>query len=497
MLYVRLFLVMGVSLYTSRVVLAQLGVTDYGIYNVVGGIVVMLSFLNGAMSQSTQRFLSYEIGQRNEDRLQAVFKTAFTIHIFIGAVILILSETVGLWFLNNVMKIPSSQLSAANVVYQCSIAGFILSIFQAPLKATIIARERMHVYAWLGLLEVCFKLAVAFSLAFFPHDKMIYMALMTMGLGIMFFIFNAVYCRHYFPECRFGIYFERKLMLPMAGFASWATMGSFTWVWRVQGCNLILNLFFGPAINAAFGIANKVNMAVSAFVQNFNIAMNPQITKTYSAGSFDEMERLIIFGTKLSFFLTLLISFPILLTTEWILNLWLTDVPQYTVIFTRLVIINTLLESFIHSIAAGVNATGRIKWYQIIVSLSMLLVLPLSYFALRAGYPPYTIFIITIALTILTAVERLAILKRTIAQFSVSRFIKIAVIPASLITCVAILFYFGLFQLIHNLHPIIAALGGAALIALLEITIGLNRYERYHLCTFLRRIISRKPELRC
>ncbi|MDE7088501.1 MAG: lipopolysaccharide biosynthesis protein, partial [Prevotella sp.] len=317
MLYIRMFLIMGMTLYTSRIVLAALGVVDFGIYNVVSGFVVMLSFLNGAMAQSTQRFMAYEIGQNNRERLKTTFKTAFTIHLIIALIIILLAETIGLWFLNCVMNIPADQMYAANWVYQCSILSFTISIIQVPYNACIIAHEKMQAHAYIGIIEVIMKFSVAFLISsVVSSERLIIYAVMLSGVSLLTCGFYITYCRRNFTECISGWYHERKLFNTMFGYAAWSTLGTFAWVCKSQGCNLILNIFFGPVINAAYGISAQVNTAVSNFVLNFTTAVNPQIVKSYSQDDFGNMQKLVTYGSKFSFFLMLLLSFPILLNTD-------------------------------------------------------------------------------------------------------------------------------------------------------------------------------------
>lgn len=497
MLYIRMFLVTGVALYTSRVVISQLGVTDYGIFHVVGGVVTLLSFLNGAMANVTQRFLSYEIGANNKARLIKTFRTSIAIHIIIGITVLLIAETIGLWFLNRVMTIPSSQLSGANWVYQCAIAGFLLSIFNVPFNAAIIAREKMRIYAYLGLLEVCMKLAVAFSLTLLVGDKLKFYALLVLGINTVVGLASIVYCKHRFNECkRLKPLFEKEIFRPMIGFASWSTLGSFAWIGKSQGCNIILNLFFGPAINAAYGISNQVNAAIGRFVQTFTTAVNPQIVKSYSSGNFNNLQQLIIWGAKFSFLLLLAISFPLLMATGDLLKLWLVNIPDNTVIFTQLIILNSLLESFSYTMSTGLRAVGKVKWNEIGVGCTLLMNLPASYILLKLGYAPASIIIVTIALTVTSLAVRLGLLRKYVPEFSAGRFCKAVFLPTSGISiiCTALFCLSRHFDMCSQLNPIATITLAFIIVVALEYTLGLNDGERQLVCNFIRSKLNRKKD---
>lgn len=429
-----MLLIMAVTLYTSRVVLNQLGIVDYGIYNVVGGIVVMFSFLNGAMAQSTQRFLSYEMGKGNSARLQKTFSAAMSIHLLIAAIILFFSETIGLWFLNAQMKIPTDRIIAANVVYQCSILSFLTSIIQVPYNASIISHEKMQVYAYISIIEVALKLGVAFSLLIILEHRLILYAVMILAVTIIINLTYRFYCNHNFTECNYKWMYDKELFHSMSGYAVWSSVGSFAWIGKSQGCNLILNIFLGTSINAAYGITNQVNTALNSFVQNFTTAINPQIVKSYAINDHQRSYSLVYNGCKFSFFLMLILAVPTLIITEQILTMWLKIVPEYTVVFTQLIIINSLFESFAYCMSMVLQASGKIKTYQIVVGITTLLNLPFTWLLLNFGYQPYYIFIISIIISIITLFERLLIMRYTLIQFSIRSFSKHVFIPGFIVS---------------------------------------------------------------
>lgn len=410
MLYIRMLLIMMVTLYTSRIVLNVLGVEDFGIYNVVGGVVVMISFLNAAMSQATQRFLCFELGQNNLLQLKRVFSMSMTVHLSIAFLVLILAETVGLWFLNTQMNIPASRVSAAHWIYQFSIFSFIVSVIQVPYNAAIIARERMHVYAYISIMEVLLKLFVVFVLQWVIFDKLKLYGLLVFAVTGLVALFYRGYCRYFFQECRYSFIWDGCLYRKLTGFAGWNMFGTLAWICKSQGLNLILNVFLGPLLNAAYGVANQVNAAINSLVQNFTMAMTPQIVKSYATGETFYMELLLFQGAKFSYYLLLLFALPLLMETEFILKLWLKIVPDYAIIFTRLIIINSLLESFTYVMGTAIQATGKIKWYQILVGGTILLNLPLAWLMLKLQYTPSVIFLVSILISCVTLIERLLIL---------------------------------------------------------------------------------------
>lgn len=342
-----MILVMLVSLYTSRVILAKLGVEDYGIYNVVGGIVAMFSFLNSSMATSTQRYLTYALGKNDNELLKNVFAISLNIHIVIAIFIIILAETFGLWMLNTHLVIPPDRLMAANWVFQLSILTFSINIIQVPYNASIIAHERMNVYAYISIIEVVLKLIIVYILSLTTFDRLIFYAILVFLVQLVVRVIYQAYCRCRFVECHLRFYWDKQLYKEMFGFAGWNMFGSVAWLMRGQGLDIVLNLFFGPIVNAARGITNQVSGAVMSFISNFQVALNPQITKKYAQGEIEQMESLAYNGIKFSLLLLFIIAFPLCLNIDYVLGLWLKDVPRYTSIFIILVIIDSIVNSFL------------------------------------------------------------------------------------------------------------------------------------------------------
>lgn len=411
MLYFRMLLLMLVSLYTSRVNLNALGVVDYGIYGVVGGLVGMFWIISNALVSSINRFLTYEIGTGNQQRLNKIFSTAVGIQYIIIAVIVVLAETVGLWFLNCKMVIPPDRIVAANWVYQFSLISFCMDLVVIPYTADIIAHEKMSAFAYISILTAVGKLIVAWTIAVAPIDRLIWFAaLILVNATIIRFIY-VYYCRRHFEECRGKLQFDKSVWKEMFGFAGWTFIGTIAAILRDYGGNIIINLFAGPAVNAARGIAGQVNGAVAGFTDNFQTALKPQITKNYATGNFDYMFSLIFQGARLSFYILFILALPILCSTHYVLQLWLGEVPAHTVLFVQLILILTLNESLSGPLITAMLATGNIKKFQIVVGSLNLLNLPVSYLVLRLGAPPEAVVMVAIGISVCCTFARVWLLR--------------------------------------------------------------------------------------
>lgn len=411
LLYFRMLLTMIVSLYTSRVVLQTLGIEDYGIYNVVGTFVAMFSVLSGSLSAAISRFITFELGCNNIDKLKRVFSSAITIQIVLAFIIILLAETIGLWFLNHKMIIPVERINAANWVYQFSILTFAIHLISVPYNASIIAHEKMSAFAYISIFEVIGKLFVAFSIAIAPIDRLIFYALLLMAIAVSICLIYGIYCKRKFEECTVHLVFDQTLLREMFGFAGWNFIGAASSVLRAQGGNVIINMFCGPTVNAARGIAIQVSHAVQGFVTNFMTALNPQITKSYASGNHDYMMTLMFQAARLSFYILLLISLPVILNVNYILSLWLGIIPEHTANFVQLTLIFAMSESLANPLITAMLATGKIRNYQIVVGGLQLLNLPISYIFLRMGYAPESVFIVAIIISICCEMARLYMLR--------------------------------------------------------------------------------------
>lgn len=428
---------MGISLYTSRVVLISLGVEDFGIYNVIGGVVVMFGFLNNAMSASTQRFLTYEMGKKENQELNLIFNMSVTIHLLLALIVILLSETFGLWFINYHLNIPEEKIVPANFVFQFSIFAFIVTILYVPYNALIIAHEKMGFYAIITTIEVILKLFIAFIISFATADKLIVYSFLILISTIAIGIGYSIYATSKFNESKLKYQWNAKLFSRMSNFANWNLFGVFAGIAYNQGVNILLNIFFGPIVNAARGIAYQVQGAVNNFVVNFQLAVNPQIIKSYASNDKNYLYSLVFSASKYSFFLLLLVATPILLETDLILKLWLKEIPDYTTIFTRLILVDILIGSISGSLQTLAQATGRIKQYQIVVSGILLLNLPLSYIFLKSGFSPQSTIIISILCSLAALVGRLVILNRNEA-FPIQTFLQTTIIRILIVAPLAI-----------------------------------------------------------
>lgn len=479
-LYIRMAFVMGVTLFTSRIVLNELGVEDYGLYNVIGGIIVLLSFLNGAMGVTIQRFLSYEMGSGDHEILRITFTQTIIVNVVIALLILVIAETIGLWFVLNKLVIPPGQETAAFWVYQISIATFLISVLQSPFNAAIISNEKMSIYAYFSIIEVIGKLIVAYSLTLFNKDRVIWYAGMYFTISLTIIVCYVIYCTIKFKECRLIRKIEINIIKKLTGFAGWSLFGSIAWAAKGQGLNVLLNLFFGTTVNAAYGIANQVNAAINSFVQNFSLAIAPQIVKTYSTNDYKQSINLIYYGSKFSFLLLLIVAYPIFICVEPILDLWLVEVPHYSASFIRLIIIISLLESFTYPIGTAIQATGKIRIYQTVIGLTLLLTLPISWIFLKYGYQASIVFYISIIISLIALALRLIILKQNLYIFSIRNYIIQVLLPSSIV------FFFCAISFLINLrimeiHPVpfVIDLIGTFLLGLFySITIGINKHEK-------------------
>lgn len=437
LLYFRMLLIMAVTLYTSRIVLITLGVEDYGIYNVVGGVVTMFAVLSGSLSTAISRFITYELGKGNHNRLKIIFSSSIIIQVTLALIIGILAEIGGTWFMNNKMNIPFERLEAANWVLQCSIVTFMVNLISVPYNAAIIAHEKMKAFAYVSIFEASLKLLVVFVLYFAVTDKLKIYAISLMIISILIRFIYSTYCKNHFAECKFHMIYDKNVLKEIGKFAGWNFIGSSSAIFRDQGGNIVLNLFCGPVVNAARGIAFQVHTAVYGFITNFMTALNPQIIKTYANADKNYLMFLLYQGSRFSFYLLLLLSLPILLNTNYILQIWLTEVPKHTVNFVQLVLIFALSESISQPLITAQSATGKIRNYQIVVGGLQMLNLPTSYLLLKNGCVPESVLIVSVIISQACLAARLYMLRKSI-DLSPTLFIKKVYINALYVSCVAI-----------------------------------------------------------
>lgn len=493
LLYVRMLFMMAISLFTSRVILSTLGIEDYGIYNVVGGVVAMFGFLNGSMSSATQRFITFALGKGDEDRLQTVFSTTLQIHALIAFIIVLLGETVGLWFLFNKMQIPVERMNAAFWVLQCSIVSIVVMIVSVPYNACIIAHEKMSAFAYISIFEAVSKLIVAYCIVISPIDKLILYAIMLATIAIIIRLIYGVYCKKRFEECTYHFIYDHDLLRQMFGFAGWNFIGASSALLRDQGGNIVINLFCGPAVNAARGIAFQLNAAIHSFVSNFMTALNPQITKSYASGDHEYMMTLLFQGARLSYYILLLLSLPVIINTHYILQLWLGQVPEHTVHFVQLVLVFGMSESISNPLVTAMLATGRIRNYQLVVGGFQMLNLPVSYIFLRFGAIPETVLIVAIFISQLCLVSRLYMLRGLIG-LKARDFIKKVYANVVMVTVMSAIVPIALANAMTESLTGFIVLSVVAIISTLsvEFYIGCTYHERQFIVSKVKTVIKKQ-----
>lgn len=494
MLYIRMILVMAATLFTTRIVLKNLGVEDYGIYNVVAGVVSMFAFLNSSMASATQRFLSFELGINDEERVNMVFCQSVIIHLIIAGIIVVLAETIGLWFVYNKLTIPENRFNAAIWVYQIAILSFVFQIINVPYHASIIAHERMNVYAWVSILDVALKLGIAYVISVSPIDKLILYSLLILMTSVVMFLFYSVYSKRHFKECVFHFIINKGKFKEMFSFAGWNIIGNMAFTLRTQGSNILLNMFFGPAVNAARGVAHQVDSAVEQFVTNFQTASNPQIVKSYAQKQYSETMQLVSQCSKFSFFLMILLGLPIIFQVDYILSIWLADVPEYTAIFVQLILLNGIIDSLSKALKTHVKATGNVKWYMIIQGGFYLLALPVIWLFLKLGYSPVSSIVVLVVFTLLGTFLRLFLLKWLAKGFSINFFIKRVLVPSALVGGLA-----AVLSYLYSYKIPTTSFGGLIVNTILLIAIsgcviwflGINKNEKAYILGLAKKIIKR------
>lgn len=481
-LYFRMLLTMAVSLYTSRVILHTLGVEDYGIYNVVGGVVAMLGFLNGSLSGASSRFITYELGKGDSVNIKKMFSSILCMHFILAIAILILGESIGLWFVYNKLVIPADRMTAALWVYHCSILTTIISIISVPYNSLIIAHEKMNAFAYISIVEVTLKLVIVWMLTLFPYDKLIIYAILYLIVQLFIRMIYNRYCTKHFNESKTMPAYHPKQMKEILVYASWTVNGHLAIVGYTQGINVLLNLFFGPIVNAARGIAAQVEYAINTFVQNFQMATKPQIIKSYASNNLEYMHKLIIASSKYGFYMMLLISFPILLCISPILRLWLGTVPEYTTSFVHIMLLTGLLGPLKQALLQGIHATGDIRKFQIYEGTSLLTVLPISYVLLKTLHiSPEMVMVVYLCVGIITQGIRIWIVLPKI-RMGYGVYFKEVMLPLvfPLIAMLIPLYYIGIDTDISFVRTVIYS--GIACLYMLAviISLGLNHSERLY-----------------
>ena len=492
-LYFRMLFLLGVGLFTSRVVLSSLGAQDYGIYNVVGGFISMFTIFNAGLTSATQRFITFDLGKGNLKELRDTFSTCVIIYMMIGLVILVVAEVGGVWFLENKLTIPTDRLYAARWVFQLSLITLIIGLVSTPYNALIVSHERMGAFAWISIYEALAKLAVAYQIYVTSYDKLIVYAVMLCIVQLSVRIIYNVYCNRYFKESKVIFNFNWAKIKKIYSFTGWAMFGGLANIGFTQGLNVLLNMFFNPIVNAARGLAVQVQNIINGFVLNFQTALNPQIIKSYAKGDTSYMFKLIFASSKFSFLLLFVMSLPVMLEAETLLGLWLKEVPKYTPLFFRLIIITTMIDGISNPFMRAVDATGNIKKYQIIVGGILLMIVPVSYVVLKLGGAPYSVFIVHICMSFLAFLMRLYLVRKLI-NYSIMMYWKNVL--SRLIVVVIISVVFSLFVR-AKMEPSLIRLVTVSLISvsavlLLSYNIALLPNERALLKNKFQSIIQKK-----
>lgn len=490
-LYFRMIFIMAVTLYTSRVVLRVLGVEDFGIFNVVAGVVAMFGFLNSSMSATTQRFISYSLG-KGDANLNKVFSTCVLTHALIALGVLVLVESVGLWFLYNKMIIPEVRMDAAFWVFQFSALSTVVTVMSIPFNADIIAHEKMSAFAYISIVEVCLKLLIVFLLDVGNIDKLVLYAFLLLLVQCGIFLTYMGYCLRHFKESRFRFVYEKKLFSEVFSFAGWNLWGYLASILYTQGLNILLNVFFGPVVNAARGLANQVDGAIRLFASNFQMAINPQIVKTYAAKDLESMHKLVFRSSKFSFFLLLALSLPVMIEAPVILRLWLSTVPDWTASFLRLMLVVVIVDSVANPLMTSAAATGRIKLYQSVLGGIQLLIVPVAYVVLRMGGEPNSVFVVHICICLIAFAVRLFIV-RGMVGLSIKKYLMEVCVKSGVVTVVSTVLPLTLYFSMNNslLSAIVVVFVSLGSVAVSAYAIGLTKSERVFVSDKIGQILAK------
>ncbi len=492
LLYGRMGLMMIISFFTARITLEALGVDNYGINNVVGGLVSMFSLISSSLTSSASRFITYGLGAGDKERLNKIFTTSVNIHLILAIIVVLAIETIGVWFLNNKMVIPAERLTAAHWVLQCSAINFAVGLLSTPYNAAIIAHERMDIYAYFSLFDAFSRLAIVFSIKYYGGDKLILLAIISLIPILIKQFYYWRFSKKNFAECTYHFKWDKALFKEMTSFAGWNFIGASSGQMKDQGVNIAINMFHGPAINAARGIAMQICSIVGQFTANIFAAINPQITKEYAAGNYARMHNLMFKGTKILYFLFMIISIPIFFEIETILYIWLGQVPEHTVLFTRLVLILCLSDIISSTLITAQLATGRIRNYQIVVGGTQMLNFPVSYIFLRLGFFPEITLVIAIIISQICLIERLIFL-RTMCQLPSLKFAKEVCLNTIIVTIIASIlpavFYFNIHDTI--LRFILVCISSVISSILAIYFIGCKEDEKRLALQYIRRITNK------
>ena len=492
-LYIRMIVIMIITLYTSRVVLKALGFDDYGLYNVVGGVVTLMAFLKSSMSESTQRFLSYEMGKGNFDNLKRVFSVCLTTHFLIALILLVLAETVGLWFLNTQINIPEGREVAANWIYQFSVVSLCISIISVPFSADIISHEKMGYFAFLSILEAILKLLFSFAITFTSSDKLILYGFLMMMVPVINIALNWSYCYKRHPETHYRFFWDKSMFKKIFSFSGWTIWGQLAIVGSNQGTNILVNIFHSVTANAAMGVGQQVNHAVAGLISNFQTAFKPQITKSYAAGDFKYLKTLTNYAAKISFYLFFIVSLPILLNIDYVLQWWLDDVPEYANAFCVIFIIASACNAMSAPLYMNIFSTGHIRDYQIAMSVAYIIELVLVYVIFKLGYPIVIGVAMKAFLNFIVIFLRMAYAHKEVESFSSIQYLRNVFLPIILSVVITLAIAYPLMRFAHGTWQIILSTLFVILLSLIAaFFIGLNGSERKSLTRVILKFVNHK-----
>lgn len=481
-LFIRMILVMGVSLFTSRVVLQALGFEDFGIYNVVGSVVVFLSFFQAALRNATSRYLTYDIGVGDISHITRTFSMAINAHILLSIAMIVALEIGGVWFINNKLNISPERLIATNWTFQFSLLTFCLSIIRTPYESNIIAHERMDFYAWISIIEVAMKLIIAYCIVYVSLDKLIvYSALITLSAAIPL-LCSIIYCRNHFRDSKYSFIWDGALLKKFSAYSGWSLLVNGACIARSQSINIFFNIFLGVIANAAMGIANQVISALNMFVSNFTQAFRPQIIKSWAAKEYEYFFKLIILTSKVSYLLLLLISVPLVCNIDFVLKIWLGNFPPMTEVFIETIILYYLIDALQEPLVTTVHATGKLRFHQIMIATIVFFVIPVSYFMLKAGFSGTSVLILNAISNVFCAVGR-TVYMRVLIKLDIMKYLKEVILPISIISVLSIpIPLYVAYQMDAGWDRLIlTTVISLILLSLLSYCFGLNKEEKLHI----------------
>jgi len=496
MLYVRMLITMVVGLFTSRILLQALGVIDYGLYNVIGGFVAMFTMISGSLSGAISRFITFELGTGDINKLKRIFATSILVQIGLGLIVILVAETIGLWFLYHKMVIPADRLFAAFWVFQLSVISFVINLLSIPYISCITSHEKMSAFAYISIYEVTCKLLICFAVLHSPIDRLIFYAILLFLVNVSLRIIYTWYCKRHFDECHTKLQFNKKLFKEMFGFAGWNFIGSAGWSLRTEGGTILFNLFGGPAANAANGIAGALCNAVTGFVGNFTTAFRPQITKTYAAKKFTELNMMLLYCSKISFYMMFILGLPVMLNTQFILHLWLGNVPEHSAVLVQLIIILSLSDTISNPLITAKLATGNIRNYQLVVGGIQLLAVPLAYVVLKLGAPVEFIYVSYLVTSVGCLVTRILMLRGDIPLLSIRKFTKDVVINVWIVAALSSVIPYLIYTQFEEgwIRLIVTSTVSVISCATVMFFIGLNNMERKKVSAIVLSYLKRKTQ---